>query len=306
MATPYKHRINFNFDNFGIAPYYAIANEITEWVNVCFDTNTNRYFSLGNLKLGVKEVPTAGSAYILPPKKFKLDVYIHNSSTGGYCLFNEKGDSIIVVSTPKLQVNLQLKNNILHEIGHAFGMAIGEYYKIRNIVDLTRVEPALKVSTIVKDHYWSQKPEWLNDVMLNVAAKYPKWSPLSALVANHGYWRAAGPPLPDLESIRVQSLFPDCNFYVYRMCSVGFEKLQEGKTDMHGCFDFSWGGDKYVEPSFAISEDQFRKIVFIDSKSQNHARGLSIFDVQYAWLKECETNKVISENPPNLAYMVNL
>lgn len=281
----YKHKVNFFFLDFGSDfKYYNIANKTIDWLNQCFEKNTNRYFYLGSVKK-TDEVPTGGAAYDLPATKFSIDIYVTNGSYQGFghSFFKENGDGVITIYLDKREIKDVTRlflNVILHEMGHVFGAAIGEYYKSKVLVDLTGVPPQLRVSAIKKDDYWHhpKRSDWLKDVMLVGDCDDPTWSPLTALAIRHGLWRFCGPPVPDLTEIPISTPFEVCHIASYKMGDQS--PVWEGITDYIGEAVMDWGGE---DRDNASCNDQFRKIVI-----NGYAFGLSIFDVQQTWLSAAE------------------
>jgi len=294
MGVPRKHLVNFFFADFGKIKYYAIANELIGWLNKCFDKTTDRLFICGNLHLNVPDFPHIGSAFSLPSAKFPINVYIVHQEDlpdrEGSHAYTPDGAGIVVVRRKldgmPLPLPLDFKNTVLHETGHCFGCAIGEYYSVKMVSDLTGVDPQLKVSLLLpKDGYWSmpQRFDWRSDVMLNTFAVDPKWCPLSSLVIRWGIWRLSGPPTPDLDTVQGKCPVSYAKVTIYRASQSNPELLYTTTSDQDGLFTFPWGGNHDT----AISNDQMRKMV-ISNASGAIARGLSIFDVQQAWLSACE------------------
>lgn len=307
MAAPYRHRVNFFFTDYGKLKYYEIANTFVDWLNRCFDKTVNRLFYPGTVRQKVTTWPTSGSAYVLPSNGYTIDAYFipPEQFTGGTSLHREDGGASVLVNCNESQLRHiksepVIKNVLLHEVGHSLGMAIGEYYSIKAITDFTMIPPELKVSLMLPhDHYWSIRPHWRQDVMLNGNADNPMWSPLSTIVAKYGLWRAAGPPTPDLSAVRCRSPFPWAQVQVIRMNRQTYgDILWTGQTDADGCFIFPWGAENH---DVAVSNDQFRKCIFTTDQGKV-PRGVSIFDVQAAWLLECDRRRVISVEPPQVEY----
>lgn len=281
MSYFFRHRVNFYFDSNNYSNY-KICNQILDWINLCFDKNTNRYFYLGSVKK-IDNIPTNGYAYMLPAFGFEIDVYLTNM-IGGYSLFFPEGKGVVVCGFKTL--DLATKNSILHELGHVFGVAIGEYYKSANVVDLTGVNPPLKVSSYRNDDYWSLRESWKQDVMLNILAGNPTWSPLSKLVIDRGVWRLSGPPLPDITKIPIKSEYKKAKIKIYRFSKyTGFDLMDQSESNEDGEFVLDW----QTNPSVAISQDQMRKIIINDSA----VKGISIFDVQLEYLQRVKDYQII-------------
>lgn len=299
MAGPTTHQVNFFFGDFGRLNYYRIAEDFLGYVNRCFDKNTNRYFTVNRVAQKVTVFPESGGYPLTLPRRFSVDVYVRPrgemGGAGGNNLAKENGDGVVIIAadasdfTPVNSGRVSLA--LLHEMGHVFGVGIGEYSKLAVLVDLTQAGPELKVSIRKPDNYWSspQRSEWAHDPILNIAATVdPTWSPLSALVINYGMWRTSGPPTPELSTVTVVTPFIFCDVEIYRSSLNGCGLTGEFRTSTLGYLEFPWGSS----PSDAVSWDQFRKFVFRTDKGPV-ALGLSIFDVQEAWLKACERLGVI-------------
>ncbi len=290
---PNIHYVDFHYYDFGKLNYYKITQEYIDWLNKCFDKNTNRVFEPGRVRQNIKEFPTGGSAYELPSKRFPIDVYIIPFKVlrnEGSSFFEQDGRGV-ALAAGRLEGKLSLveKNTVLHEMGHIFGCAIGEFYSIRNIFDLTLVPPDLKVSaTAPKDDYWSlpQRKNWKHDPMLN-NPENPQFCELNTIVINYGGWRMTGPPTPDLDHIIVQSEFPNTKVDIYSFTKNKQFFLSTTATDSNGQLLMGWHNDHYN----ALSNDQIRKLIFHTKNPV--ARGISIFDVQEAWLRECKKKKVV-------------
>ncbi len=315
MSIPLQHSVDFYFADFGSAVnYYGVANQVVAWLNRCFDKNTNRLFIPGKVLRKVTEVPSFGSAYRTPARGFRFHLYLVPFSPNNTQLM-PNGDHAVVVGANAAQLqppgmDRGLLNTILHEFGHGFGVAIGEYYGIRVLKDFTLHPPELRVSALRPDDYWSRplRASWLRDVMLVPNAFDPTWSPLSALVIRSGQWRASGPPCPDLSAIRVASEFPE-----FKRACVEAYRMHEtypawsGQTDANGYFTLDWRAES---AGTAVSSDQFRKLIFRSPDSSNPmvvlARGLSIFDVQLAWLEACATAGPRATADPAIPFTVCL
>lgn len=288
MSAPITHLVNF-YLTFRNAQAYQTTEKIVAWLNRCFDKNTNRLFVVGDLK-PADQIPQYGAAsMVLPHRSFRLHLSLQPYAPAN-TQFMGNGDHLISMPWNGDKLDTITLNRILHEAGHAFGVAIGEYYGCRTLKDFTGVQPELKVSALFKDDYWNKRPEWLRDPMLLGNVEDPTWSPLSALVINSGKWRIAGPPCPNLDAIPVASEFKNATVAAYRMDEQ--QPIWTGTTDEDGLFVLPWGAESN---GTAVSSDQFRKFVFNGAA----ARGLSIFDVQYAALRQ-------SELPGQLNYTVKL
>lgn len=283
MSELLKHSVDFYFGSFGHQPYYKIMDKVLDWVNNCFDVNTNRLFVPGQLKTEVKKAPESGSfGPVVPDRGFKVHLYLIPYEQPR-TLFGPGGDHTVIAPMSFDQLHSLdpvTLNVILHEFGHVFGVAIGEYYGCRVIKDFTSSLPELKVSAMVPDGYWSYRESWKRDPMLVTNAPIPVFSPLSALVIRSGKFRVAGPPCPDLNSVVALSNYPNSQVVMYRMAEQ--QPLWTGQTDGAGTFTFPWLA---FNESVAVSSDQFRKFCF-SGQSGKASRGLSIFDLQYAALSK--------------------
>jgi hypothetical protein len=158
-----------------------------------------------------------------------------------------------------------------HEIAHGFGVAVGEYYSIKMLIDFTEKLPEYKVNSIVKDDYWHTPHhiEWLDDPMLLPNPSNPKFCWLSSFLIKSGKYRNADPPLPDLFNIRTKILFngdpidPSWDVLVWRNSILYCDKIGTYHSNEDGIVVFSWTAGQYNHWTEAIS-DNFRIIkVFI-------------------------------------------
>lgn len=299
-----KHIVNFNYGKFGYSyPFYsALTASLLYELRRIFDKTTNRYFETGKIAFNVEEAPTWGSGYILPPYNFNITVWIMPSlNVSGVALHRSDGGTDIVIGIPpeNLVTDVILRNTLIHEIGHSMGAALGEYYYIQQITDLTLSEPTLKVALLnPADDYWSQRLRWRNDPMLRPLKNAdPTFGELSSFLINYGVWREFA-PMPDISKIGVQAKYQNMPYKVWRMSRSDQSFLQEGITNNRGQFILDWGCNQWE----ATSDRQFVKVVIA-----GRAYGLSIFDVQLAWLKECEVQGLVGTIcPADLAYFVAL
>ncbi|MBE0543386.1 MAG: hypothetical protein IH623_18740 [Verrucomicrobia bacterium] len=109
-------------------------------------------------------------------------------------------------------------HNLVHEMAHVFGAAVGEYYSLRNVPDTTGVSPLQDIyfggnTPPITDPYWAQHPDYLADPMfiwtprltLAELTNQVRFANVTAAMINAGY-RHALPPTrytPDLAAIKV-------------------------------------------------------------------------------------------------------
>jgi hypothetical protein len=164
---------------------------------------------------------------------------------------------------------------IVHEFGHTFGLAIGEYYMAGGFTDWSGVLPNLDYS-VKSGAYWNTRKLVLWDPMLSTSMKplfggianldtyvaSLKFSPLSATIINNvihgrygpncmnGYSAAfcSPPKVSDLPNINVRAVSvitgaPQrfCEVKVFAPADSSTSLMTSGFTDEEGKFLFNWG-----------------------------------------------------------------
>lgn len=294
---PIYHEVYFklhkSFDSDFAEPY---CKKLLNEVNKVFAKNTNRRFIFRGFDT-TDTWPTGASSFIYPDKGFKIIIYIVPPDTdgrqGGSSLI-EDGDIIVIYNTYKIEniPTLNDVNTICHEIAHGFGVAIGEYYTIDRLVDFTGIQPEYKVNNLIsKDNYWHtpEKYDWLSDPMLG----YPtasKFCWLSSYIINSGKFRCSGPPLPDLNSVHLnlqynnQPISSSYDIMIWRNSKLFTDKIDTFSSDISGNIDFSWNAGENNHWSEALS-DNFRIIKVYDNGKHIMSKGISIWDVQQAYIQ---------------------
>lgn len=275
----------------------SFCKELVNQLNSIFSKTTNRRFKYETFEL-VNDYPTSGtSSFELKPYGFKIVVYIVpivNSYEEGTCLI--QGDDIIVicntVSISEKPTRSQI-HTICHEIAHGFGVALGEYYSIKLLIDFTGVEPEYKVSNIfLKDNYWHtpEHQDWLEDPMLSSDTTNPKFCWLSSYRISSGKHRTGEPLLPDLFNVRIKIIENDkpldSSFVVviWRNSRSFYDKIGEYIPDENGLVTFPWNAGQNNHWTESLS-DNFRIIKAFKSGVSVVARGISIWDVEESYIK---------------------
>lgn len=292
-----NHSIYYYFGDYGQRTSVRIAANITRWLNSVLAKTTCRRF----ITVGVEpadKVPVGGSAWKLP-EMFAVRCYITKRMPfGANYLFNEAGDAVLTVDWPSVEpLQSQMMLAILHEIGHAFGI-FSEPYGIQSVTDLTMTEPRLRTdySWPERDQYWhAVKQDWLHDPMLNRNTKTPCFSWLNSWIINKGIYRMPlSAPMPDLMKVRLQ-LPVKGEYSIWRPTPLPALEMFYVQTfsDDSGPWVMNWGSDAQN----ALSWDQYRIVKVYPQEGEPFACGLSIFDVQEAFLRQ-GPNYVVRLNQP--------
>ncbi len=294
INRPITHEVYFKVHkSFDTPKLDQICRNFTKQVGYIYGKTTNRQFKYEGVEL-VSDWPTYSSASIsLPSRKFKIFVYIipKNSLLGGTSLI--QGDDIVsIINVYSLEDNY-IVNTICHEIAHGFGVAIGEYYSIRLLVDFTGMPPEYKISiTNPKDNYWHNPNhiEWLNDPMLVSNPTDPKFCWLSSYIIKSGKFRDGKPPLPDLFNIKLkilvnnQPIDSSNDVIIWRNSKSFYDRIGIYHTDKDGIVKFSWNAGQNNHWTEALS-DNFRIIKIFNGTTPILATGLSIWDVEECYIK---------------------
>jgi hypothetical protein len=176
----------------------------------------------------------------IPKNDFQLWAHVtpttSTMSNGGFSSLNSDGSGVLaglhwtrlydpnalVTSNDNDDYWRQL-NNMAHELGHVFGVGLGEYYSLSTVFDNTGEEPIQDVRLLnhINDPYWKRHSDRFTDPMLlnvmhhvainplpttrEAAMNIIQFSPLSAAIISESY-RAQpnNARLPDMDAITVK------------------------------------------------------------------------------------------------------
>ena len=294
-------------------------------MNTILAKNTNREL-LFDPETGIIPTviqPHTGSAGVLPTSGF--EVWSHVSPTtaeypysnGGYMSFDTSGAAALAglkwqslydpdtltAGTPQMRDYWIQINNMLHEFGHVFGAAIGEYYNLSNIADNTGEAPVQAISLQnPTDPFWSRHTDFHYDPMLaniydqtrvgspdsrNQMLSLVKYSNLTAAIMSGDYRQ--GPttnhPMIDFDDIDVKLV--DRNGTPVSGATVKIWDIRgaqnnpaslitSGLSSEAGTFSFDWGGSPHSNYGF------LRLIKAYAPGMPSKAYHLSVFDTDEA------------------------
>lgn len=187
---------------------------------------------------------------------------------------------------------------LVHEIGHKYGLGLGEYYKLPTIKDRTGVPPILDVSIRNEnDSYWRSRRNVLFDPM--ATSRYDsgrdletaEFSPFSSRMINT--WALEGGGIdgdsPKEASIVVEVLdsnrrgISECKVRVFAV-QVGSpytsEMVNSGQTNASGRFEFLWSTLNWQSLHNTTNMTRLVKVACDGYAPQG--QWLSVFDVQAA------------------------
>ncbi len=201
-------------------------------------------------------------------------------------------------------------DNMLHELAHVFGAGIGEYYSLSRVTDTTQVDPLLNITvTAPGDPYWSDKPDFLGDPLLQLnrapsRARYlaaARYSDLTAAIMNGDYRNGV----------------PSFNSFVVRVVDAGAQPvsgaevkvwnvsgkspyasqlLYDEPTDENGQLAEPWGGVGNAHTATNL----LRLVkVYQNGVPYTPARYFSIFDADIAQLVKGQSELVVVMQPAN-------
>ena len=293
-----SHDVYFKVHNSfsGSTDINTFCKGITYQVNSVYRKTTCRSFNYKGFEF-VDSWPGALSGpFVMPSDGFKIIIYLipMNPDWDGSSLIDGDGNTIVfcgirnITSIP----DMGDVNTVCHEIAHGYGVAIGEYYTIKMLVDFTGVQPSYKVSSLLPaDHYWHtpEHTNWLVDPMLMPNPINPRFCWLSSFIINSGKYRTTGPDLPDLDNVKVRvtvngkPIDKECDVSVWRNSKLANDKIGVFKPDDKGVITFPWNltsNNKDV----ALS-DNFRIIKAFKNGQWVVNKGVSIWDIQTAYIK---------------------
>lgn len=275
----------------------SFCKNIVSKLNYIFSKTTNRRFKYEMFELTINHPTSGTSSFELKPYGFRIIIYIV-PRTGpveeGSCLI--QGDDIIVICNTNSVFETPTRSQlhiICHEIAHGFGVALGEYYSIKLLIDFTGVSPEYKVSNIfLKDNYWhtAEHLNWLEDPMLSSDTTDPKFCWLSSYKISSGKYRNGFPLLPDLFNVRIKILVDnkpiDSSFdvIIWRNSKSFYDKIGEYNSDENGVVIFPWNAGQDNHWTEALS-DNFRIVKVFKNSISVSAKGLSIWDVEESYIK---------------------
>lgn len=295
-SRPIIHEMYFKVHEFfDTSNLDQICREYTNKINNIFSKSTNRFFKYEGVEL-IKEYSLHGQAsFILPSRGFKIYVYLVPAVIEVYGAGLIEGDDILTIINVKSLTEPSpqwIVNAICHEIAHGFGVAAGEYYSIRLLVDFTGVAPEYKVSCILnQDNYWHtpEHSDWLDDPMLIANPPDAKFCWLSSYLINSGKFRTGEPPLPNLHNIRIKLLYKNVpidsswDVVVWRNSKIFYDKINVYRTES-GELEFPWMAGFTNHWTEALS-DNFRIIKVFNKGVPVMATGLSIWDVEQSYIQ---------------------
>ncbi len=221
-------------------------------------------------------------------------------------------------------------NNLLHEFGHVFDAAVGEFYNIAILGDNTQIAPSLNVdignlARGITDPYWSSpdKASYIPDPMTNnilsttaIAIKdrpntlqrilgEVKYSDLTAAMLNGEFrGREDFAKLPNLESIKVRiidengNLIPGATITLFRVNSkteTQFTKILDNMPTTNGELTFNWGWkNANKELSTIYFDTNNARLIKVQAPGfQPAGKWVTIFDAQEVKLLKNQNEWVI-------------
>ncbi len=253
------------------------------------------------------------ASYPLPDEDFEIWAQIVQSevsySYGGYAGVDASGAGVLAglkwveiydpdTLTPAALTDYWTQiNNLLHEMAHVFGAGMGEYYRLALIQDTTGVAPYLNINfQNPADSFWSDKPDFMADPLLQNAAKienlswlqnrtdlldYVKYSNLTAAIMSGNYRNAL--PSVDLQNITFRVVdeagvpLADAATKIWSVVGntpYSATLMADTATDSLGLVTFAWGGSKNPHNNY----DFLRLIKVYKDGYIATAKYVSIFD----------------------------
>jgi hypothetical protein len=319
QSTLKEHHLKFYLDP-ALVPDLAFARTVLPKyvadMNLILAKNTDRrlVFDPATDIILVTSEPHSNSAVPpMPVSGFEIWAYAVRTtnalSYGGYAGIDDSGAGVLAgLKWTRLYDPETLKpsevpdywtqvNNMLHEIGHVFGAALGEYYNLITVHDTTGLEPKLDVSAYnPSDPYWSDKPDFMTDPMLwnlsrdNGYAVFTDrasllaavhYSALTAALLNGDYRNGA--PTVDLNHIQVRVVdaqgqpIAGAQVKAWTVMSTSPNQtsiLADLSTDADGRASFSWGAAGNPHNAY----DSLRLVKVYKDGLAAQARYISIFD----------------------------
>ncbi len=301
----------------------AVLPKYVSDMNYILAKNTTRQFTF-DPETGItltSTQPHTGSAGVLPTTGFEVWSHVNKTAIGettsnsGFFSFDVSGAAVLagmkwlqlydrdvlVTNTPQLQDYWTQVYIMLHELGHVFCVAIGEYYNLATVNDTTGVPPLLNVNlaNYPSDAFWSDKPDWIADPMLRIVygqsgfgspprsyqlvMSLTKFSNLSAAILSGNYrMPSVQPPTVDLQNITIkvvdnttQAPIPNANIKIWSVTNTDVTALMFDSTaNGTGTLIFAWGGG--VNPHNSV--DFLRLIKVYATGYTAKAKYVSIWD----------------------------
>jgi len=199
-------------------------------------------------------------------------------------------------------------NNMLHELGHIFGAALGEYYSHGTVEDTTKIKPKLEIRLEnLNDSYWKNKSDFKKDPMLGNIQGLPstlpenrpksrkelletvQYSNLTAAIINGEYRFREELTIPDLNNLKLRVIdktnsqpIPNTKVKIFSIdCSRLYDSklLIDNLTNESGELIFGYGSKNPFTNSTNLR--------LIKAYKQGHkpqAKYISAFDLQEAKL----------------------
>ncbi len=319
QSTLKEHHLKFYLDP-ALVPDLAFARTVLPKyvadMNLILAKNTDRrlVFDPATDIILVTSEPHSNSAVPpMPVSGFEIWAYAVRTtnvlSYGGYAGIDDSGAGVLAgLKWTRLYDPETLRpsevpdywtqiNNMLHEVGHVFGAALGEYYNLITVRDTTGLEPKLDVSAYnPSDLYWSDKPDFMTDPMLwnlsrdNGYAVFTdrasllntvRYSALTAALINGDYRNSA--PTVDLNNIQVNVVdaqgqpIEGAQVKAWTVMSTSPNQtsvLADLSTDADGYTSFSWGAANNPHNVY----DSLRLVKVYKDGLMAQARFVSIFD----------------------------
>lgn len=253
MPVEHTNPLVFYIDPALVPDIAAAKLQLQKYVsdmNIVLAKNTTRRVSF-NPTTGIvltTEVPYSSSCcasgLTMPRHDFTVMVHIQKTlngatiTSGGSTALHSDGSGVISgMRWPKIHDASTLSTalehgdywrqvyTMLHEFGHLFGVATGEYYHIGSVRDNTNVEPKYEINSLngANDPYWSERTVYFRDPMngnvmgntffspvattRELALQHTRFSPLSAKIISNSY---RGLPnndrLPNMDSIVLKAV----------------------------------------------------------------------------------------------------
>jgi DNA-binding beta-propeller fold protein YncE len=313
----------------GADPSEAAArlSKYVDDLNVIYGKNTSRRFSFdpdSGLVLSL-DPPFSGGCNYSPRNDFEIWAHAVLSDYPGYshdgyssCDASGAGVSAgmkwAAVYDPDLlsdgsdeQADYCRQIHILtHEIGHVFGVALGEYYNLNVVYDNTGYSPDMDIncSAFSSDVYWSRHLDYVSDPMRVFVWNLPllgcpktradfldetRFADVSAAIIDLGLRSSVlkYTYLPDMHNVRVRvlasdsmSVVPGAYVKVWSVISTSpyeTELVVQGLTDGSGEFVFDWDSTLYFG-----NYDHLRLIKASAGGVEPGGSWVSVYDAQEA------------------------
>jgi hypothetical protein len=315
-----------------------------EDLNTIFAKNTRRRFDFDPATdLVVTDSPPSIGYYPgdVPEENYDVWAIVNpdSSSHDGYMSYALDGagvaaglywdavhDRTLLSNAPPSDRNLvnywQQIHNVAHEFGHVFGAAIGEYYSLRNVPDLTGEAPVQDLEYYGYSGryspFWLEHVDYWSDPMLMWTPRLAwgdqigavRFAEVTAAMIDSGYRRAypISRYVPDLSlvSVNVQTgtgqPIPETLVKVWKVMAhspYSAQLIYSGTSGSDGSVRFSWNAGPDNEDNLILLKAWPRSLPAL-------VKWVSFYDAQEARMVFGRTNLIIplhpwTTNPPSLS-----